>query len=361
MTPTYQKTVFTAVQTFLFIFLIILSSCSKDSVDDIIDNEANEEKEVSITPNEAELADDFILDGSNRMVNYILPKSEYDKYLEDEGDFSMISKKVYEHFKDDFDFIFVLSNEEQVPEGLYAGISYKVQNHVEGIGSGIYNGSSSYGSDGRLKSIIHLPVPGFIVNGPFLHEIVHYWGNQGFIPTTVGGHWGYANVGGQLGGFNELVVLSDNTYQGKMEGENGFGTFANGGNSVPYGNLELYLMGLIDVNELNDVQYAENPESQGSGKFTADNIITRTVPELISDHGSRVPSVQNSQKEFNAITVVLSYEKMPDSALATISTNLENFARKSAPDSSWNGLFNFWQATQEKASLSIQLSEVNMK
>ena len=361
MIPTYQKRALTAVQTLFFVFLLFLSSCSKDDVDDIIDNEINEEKEVFITSNDAELAEDFIIDESNRVVNYILTKSEYDKYLEDEGDFSMISKKVYKHFKDDFDFIFVLSNEQQVPEGLYAGISYKVQNDVEGIGSGIYNGSSGYGSEGRLKSVIHLPVSGFIVNGPFLHEIAHYWGNQGFIPTTVGGHWGYANVGGQLGGFDELVDLGDNTYQGKMEGENGFGTFANGGNSVPYGNLELYLMGLIDVNELNDIQYAENPESQGSGKFTADNIITLTVAELISEHGSRVPSVQNSQKEFNAITVVLSHEKMPDSALATISSNLENFARKSAPDSSWNGLFNFWQATKEKASLNIQLSAVNVK
>lgn len=361
MIPTYQKTALTAVQTFFFIFLIILSSCSKDGVDDIIDNEVNEEKEVPITSNDAELADDFILDGSNRMVNYILSKSEYDKYLEDEGDFSMISKKVYEHFKDDFDFIFVLSNEQQVPDGLYAGISYKVQNDVEGIGSGIYNGSSGYGSEGRLKSVIHLPVPGFIVKGPFLHEIAHYWGNQGFIPTTVGGHWGYANVGGQLGGFDELVDLGDNTYQGKMESENGFGTFANGGNSVPYGNLELYLMGLIDVNELNDIKYAENPESQGSGKFTADDIKTLTAAELVAEHGNRVPSAQDSQKEFNAIVVVLSKEKLAEDVLATISRDLENFARKSAPDSSWNGLFNFWQATGEKATLKIQLSVVNMK
>ena len=361
MIPTYQKTALTAVQTFLFIFLIILSSCSKDDVDDIIDNEVNEEKEVPITSNDAELADDFILDESNRVVNYILPKSDYDKYLEDEGDFSMISKKVYEYFKDDFDFIFVLSNEQQVPDGLYAGISYKVQNDVEGIGSGIYNGSGGYGSEGRLKSVIHLPVPDFVVNGPFLHEIAHFWGNQGFIPTTVGGHWGYSNVGGQLGGFDEVIAMGNNLYQGKMEGVNGFGTFANRGNSVPYGNLELYLMGLLDVDELNDVQYAENPESQGSGKFTADEIITLTPTQLISEHGSRVPSVENSQKEFNAITVVLSHGKMSDSDLATISTNLENFARKSAPDSSWNGLFNFWQATKEKASLNIQLSEGNLK
>lgn len=361
MRPSYQKTAVTAVQFFFFIFIVILSSCSKDNVDNIIDDEVNEEKEIPITQNDAELAEDFVLDESNRVVNYILPKNEYDKYLKDEGDFKLISNKVYEHFNDDFDFIFVLSNEDEVPQDLYYGISYKVQNHVEGIGSGIYDGTSSYGSEGRLKSVIHLPVPGLVKNGPFLHEIAHYWGNQGFIPTTVGGHWGYANVGGQLGGFDEVVALGNNTYQGKMEGENGFGTFANGGNSVPYGNLELYLMGLISVNELNDVQYAENPESQGSGKFTADEIITMTPAQLVSEHGSRVPSVQDSQKEFNAITVVLSHEKMSDSDLATISTNLENFARESAPDSSWNSAYNFWQATQEKALLTIQLSEGNLK
>ncbi len=361
MSPTYQKTAATAVQTFFFIFLLILSSCSKDDVDDIIDNEVNEEIELPITPDDAELADDFILDESNRVVNYILSKNEYDKYLEDEGDFSLISKKVYAYFKDDFDFIFVLSNEDEVPQDLYYGISYKVKNDVEGIGSGIYDGSAAYGSEGRLKSVIHLPVPSLIVNGPFLHEIMHYWGNQGFIPTTVGGHWGYANVGGQLGGFDEVIALGNNTYQGKLEGENGFGTFANGGNSVPYGNLELYLMGLIDVDELNDVQYAENPETQGSGKFTANDIITLTSAQLVSEHGSRIPTVENSQKEFNAITVVLSHQKMSDGDLDAISANLENFARKSTPDSSWNGLFNFWQATQEKASLTIQLSEANLK
>jgi hypothetical protein len=361
MIPTYQKITATALRTFIFSLLVVLASCSKEQADDIIENEVNEEVGMPIPPDSSELADDFIMDESSRVVNYILSKNEYDKYLEDEGDFTLITKKVYAHFKDDFDFVFVLSNEQDVPEGLYAGISYKVQNDVEGIGMGIYDGSGSYGSEGRLKSAIHMPVPSFIRNGPFLHEIVHYWGNQGFIPTTVGGHWGYSNVGGQLGGFDEVIAQGNNTYQGKLEGANGFGTFANGGNSVPYGNLELYLMGLIGADELHEVQYADNPESQGFGMFTADEIITLTPAQLVAEHGNRVPTPEYAQKEFNAITVVLSHEKMSESDLTTISSNLENFARKSAPDSSWNGLYNFWQATQQKASISIQLTEENLK
>ena len=373
MTPTYQKAAFYAVKLFLCLFFILNTSCSNEDLDDALtteeidenegvdENEEVDENENMPNTGELVLESGFILDESKRILNYVLEQSEYDKYLKEEGDFKLISKKVYEHFKDDFDFIFILSNELQVPDGLYSGISYKVQNNIEGIGSGNYNGTSSYGSEGRLKSVIHMPVPGFVVNGPFLHEIVHYWGNHGFIPTTVGGHWGYSSIGGQLGGFDELVDLGNNTYQGKRNGQNGFGTFANGGNSLPYGNIELYIMGLIGPNELDDVQYAENPSSTGFGKFTADNIKTVTAADLIAEHGSRIPSVQNSQKEFTAITVVLSSTKMSAEAIATISTNLENFSRKAAPDGSWGGIYNFWQATQEKASLSIQLFDENMK
>jgi len=90
MTPTIQKTAVTAVQSLLFGFFIFLSSCSTDSIEDIIDNK---EMEIPISTDDAVLADDFILDATNRVVNYILPKSEYDKYLNDEGDFSLVSKK----------------------------------------------------------------------------------------------------------------------------------------------------------------------------------------------------------------------------------------------------------------------------
>ena len=38
----------------------------------------------------------------------------------------------------------------------------------------------------------------------------------------------------------------------------GFGLFANGGNGVKYGNFELYLMGLIQPCEVEDIVYFEN-------------------------------------------------------------------------------------------------------
>ncbi len=351
----------TRLPVYVYLFLIsaalVCFSCSSDDSKDMggqgTDNPDTTDGNV--------FEENFILDKDNKLVNYVLPKADYDKFLQGEGDFAMVSNKIYEYFNDDFDFIFILSNETEKPADLYFGITRKIKNDVEGIGSSIYNNTATYGSQGALKSIIHMPETEFVRNGPFLHEIVHYWGNYDFIPTTVGGHWGYASVGGQLGGFDELTDLGNNTYKANVEGRDGFGTFANGGNSLRYGNLELYIMGLIGVNELEPVQVAENPQSAGNSTFTADNITILTAADLISRNGERVPSTQNAQKAFKGITVVLSRSKLNDDEIAKLNSNLENFSRNAAPDASWGSLLNFWQATGERATLDIDVSQENIK
>ncbi len=349
------------VPIYVYLFLIAIAlacvSCSSDNNSDMggqgTDNPDTTDGNV--------FEENFVLDKGNRFVNYVLPTADYNKFLQGEGDFAMVSNKVYEYFNDDFDFIFILSNEVEKPDDLYFGVTRRVKNDVEGIGSSLYDNTSTYGSQGGLKSIIHMPETGFVKNGPFLHEIVHYWGNYDFIPTTVGGHWGYASVGGQLGGFDELIDLGSNTYQGRVNGRDGFGTFANRGNSLPYGNLELYIMGLIGANELEAVQVAENPVSMGSGTFTADNITTYTAADLIALQGERVPSNQTAQKEFKGLTVVLSTAKLSEDKIAEINSNLENFSRNAAPDTSWGSSQNFWLATGGRAALDITVSQDNIK
>lgn len=338
------------VPSIVCIFIFCILSCSKDDTTD--------STEVGVDP-EITFEENFILDKDNKLINYVVSEGDYNKFITGDGDFEMVSKKVYEYLNDDFDFLFILSVEEEQPSGLYFGITRKVKNDIEGIGSSIYNSTATYGSQGTLKSIIHMPKTEYIRNGPFLHEIMHYWGNYGFIPTTVGGHWGYSSVGGQLGGFDELIDLGSNTYQGNVNGREGFGTFANGGNTLPYGNLELYLMGLIKANELESVQVAENPQSAGDGKFTADNITTMTAADLITQHGARVPSEQNSQKSFKGITIVLSTSKLSEEKITSINSDLDNFAKNGTPD--WGGFFNFWQATGERATIEIGIAQANIK
>ncbi len=353
-------------------FLLLITSCSTDEINDAladeIDTETTDNPEETQEPEEEtqdpetpttgsiEFEDNFVLNEDRSFANLVLPTSDYNKFITGEGDLRLISNKVYEYLRDDFDYIIILSVESSQPDGLFFGRSTSVSNSIQGLGGSSFDNTASYGSDGRLKNIIYMPRVEYIRNGPFLHEIAHTWANRNFLPTTVGGHWGYAGVAGQLGGFDELVAMEGNSYQGRLNGRDGFGTFANGGNGIPYGNLELYLMGLIDSDGLEPVQVAVNPVAGSAfGQFTADAIETYTPQEMLAENGARIPSYQNSQKEFRALTIVISKEKLEVEQLEDIHTNLDNFSRSAAPDSSWGSLNNFWTATQGKGSFMFNV------
>lgn len=337
-----------------------------DPIEDTSDDTSNDEEDGDDTapPSEGviEFEQDFRLDATRSVANYILSQSDYDDFLGGDGNITQVAEKAYQYLNDDFDYLIILSVETVQPAGLFYGRSHLIQNQVQGLGASTYNNSAAYGSAGKLKSIIYMPRTEYIANGPFLHEIVHSWGNKGIIPTTVGGHWGFSNTAGQLGGFDEVEDLGNNTYRGTLNDQNGFGTFANGGNAVVYGDLELYTMGLIGADELAPIQVAVNPEwTQNAGEFTADAIETYTAQDLINEHGARIPSVANSQKEFKALTVVISTSKISEEMSDAVSANLDNFSRQGPPDNSWGSLKNFWLATQGKATFDFTVAQESIK
>ncbi|WP_420322524.1 hypothetical protein [Flagellimonas sp.] len=368
---------FLHVVLFLFLSLLIFS-CSTEEIglpetesesempetdeQDPNDPDSSEDSNPSENLDTLVLESGFTIDEEHQFTHLTLSESEYNKFLIDEGDMKLVTNKVYEYFNDDFDFIIILNVEASQPDNLYYGLSTPAQNDIEGLGRNIWDNTAAFGSAGKLKTVIHMPRVEYIRNGPFLHEIQHYWTNHGLIPTTVGGHWGYSSAGGQLGGFDEIEDLGNNTYRGKMEGEVGFGTVANGGNSVPYSNLELYAMGLIGPDELESVLVAENPESTSEiGVFTADAITTHTAADIIAENGNRVPSHENAQTEFKALVVVVSKGTVPQEKWDALNSNLENFAKQGDPDASWGGLYNFWKATSGKASFSFEIVNGNLK
>nr|WP_298926681.1 hypothetical protein [uncultured Allomuricauda sp.] len=355
--------------TLLFLSILILS-CSKeeDGIDESAQDVPDSDEEVVDNPNNTDTPDTltleagFTIDEEQMFTNLILSESEYNKFITDEGDMQMVSNKVYEYFNDEYDFIIILNVEDSQPDGLYFGLSTPAKNEIQGLGRNVWNNTAAFGSAGKLKTVIHMPRVEYIRNGPFLHEILHYWSNHGLIPTTAGGHWGYSSVGGQLGGFDEIEDLGGNTYRGLVDGEVGFGLVANGGNSVPYSNLELYAMGLINANELEAVTVAENPSSTSEfGVFTADAINVLTPEDIIAENGARVPSSENAQTEFNALVVVVSTDNLSQDKIDTLNSNLENFAVKSDPNDSWGSLFNFWKATFGKASFSFDIANEHLK
>ena len=354
--------------------LILVFSCGKDEnpvsetddekdINDMTDSDDSETGAVTFEAN-------FVLEENRTLVNQVLSQADYNSFISGSGDLKLVSQKVYEYFEDDFDFIIILSVEDTQPIGLdFAGRSELVQNQVQGLGflglgDEIFNNSTNFGSEEKLKNIIYMPLTEYIALGPFLHEIVHTWANKGFLPSTIPGHWGYSSVGGQLGGFDELMDLGNNNYRGKFNDVNGFSTNSNGANKAVYGNLELYLMGLIGADELETIQVAVNPVNGSAlGEFSADNIQPYSAADLIDEHGPRVPSVENSQKDFKALTVVISTEAISQDKITQTNIDLENFSKNGNPSALWlnSDIKNFWLATQGKASLDFKVSQENIK
>ncbi len=341
------------LSVFLFSLIFMTVSCGKDEV---TDGNTNGQNEILT------LEENLILDENSQFLNYVIPQAEYDLFLADRGDYTIVTKKVYEHFKVDFDFIFIFADEDAKPDGSSYGTNRSAKRDIDGLGGILYDETATYGSAGRLKSILYLPLIRYVRNGPFLHEISHHWANKGFIPSTVSSHWGYSSVGGQLGGFDELVDLGNGSYLGKLNGNDGFGTFANGGNSVRYSNVELYLMGMIPASDLEVIHVAENPENaEGIGVFTADKITSYTPASLINQHGARSPSYVDSQKAFKAITVIISTSPISDERKEMANSNLENFVKQGEPSAEWGNSKNFWMATGGVGLFDVSIKTENLK
>ncbi|HAE33040.1 MAG TPA: hypothetical protein DCF86_04280 [Dehalococcoidia bacterium] len=258
-------------------------------------------------------------------------------------------KDVYSHFRDDFDFVFLVQNEENTTLN-YMGRYLGVSNDVMGISEDEqgYDATKYVGSDGKLKAAMHFPLKSGICCGPSLHELMHHWGNYSLATGNLaastfdsnvilavdamdeinaGSHWGVSSVNGQLGGFDlsTLKELGENWYTADP-----FGTYANGGNSVPYGNFELYVMGLIPPEEVEDVILFKGIAATAGDffdddKWYAEKKVTVTAEDVIEKLGARVPDHTKSQKDFRILTLVLTDDPLTEEEWTYFSKQAKDF------------------------------------
>ena len=234
--------------------------------------------------------------------------------------------RFYEYFEDEFDFLFIVTNliytvDMQV---VYSGAHISVQNDVQGIGEPLFTDTDTWGSSGRLQTVLDFPHTGRdgslwtpIGSGPGLHEVMHKWANF-LVPTADDAHWGFSSANGLLGGF-DIMLLEDHG-----NGRYTAGSFnTNGSQRRPLSPIELYLAGLAPPEEVPDLWVAEDGEwlldSEGNRQlapngyplFSASGFRTITIEEIIAEHGQRIPDVDQSQKEFRAAVILLVNEDHP--------------------------------------------------
>jgi hypothetical protein len=295
-----------------------------------------------------------------RFASLQISQTEYDRWAvgsQSGADAQTMARRVYDHLGDDYDFLVFINRQQTAPANAgYFGLTYTARSDAGGIGRAPFNNSAAYGSAGNLNGVIHLIEADGLTGGPSLHEFMHQWGN--YLPEVNGNldsHWGFAGVGGQLGGWQPgtLRSLGGNRYDADGPlGDPGFGTVANGGNSIPYGALELYLMGLVDRSAVPPIQVARNAAftDPANGAFTADRIDTVSIDDVIAAEGARTPSVATSQKSFHALVVVLAPTALSQQEIDYFDTAVQNFTRAGDDGSP---LYNFWEATGGRATMQM--------
>ena len=270
------------------------------------------------------------------------------------------SRALYTHFEDAFDFVMFFSNlargEHEDPH--YLGVYSAVRNDTVGLGLRMFY-DNRYGSAGKLKGVIHFPDNRALLDGPALHEMLHAWANYA-VPTATESHWGFSSADGQLGGFDiaNLVELGDGRY---AAGE--FGTFANGGNRPPYSPIELYFAGYLPPEEVPDLWVAADGEwvvedgervrtEDGQRVFSASEVRTYTIEDILARNGARVPAMADAQWHFRVAAVLLTNDEHPASAaqLGLLSDHVALFSRRGTDG---REAHNFFEATRGRGSVAM--------
>lgn len=270
-----------------------------------------------------------------------------DKLMEDISDRSAIveagKEKIYKCLKDNFDFIFMVADSTQVGTQYNVGLSWQ-QLLPEGH-------PNRKARSGRLAGIMAFPNRTNLAYGATLHEMAHNWGNKllsgengiktwGWQPVRSGsprrtrlynpeysqntytqaseiiatgtraglsteerrkgdfGHWGISDANGALGGFDraKLTQKSDETDgYATYQYEGAFAYNNLGGNSAPFSDIELYLMGM-------------KPESEMSG-YTLNVYEIRESKENITTYSIKRGSAAQQFAPPNCVSFTTTDEK----------------------------------------------------
>ena len=273
--------------------------------------------------------------------------------------FHTYANHVYRWFADEFDYLLFLSNLDDLPEGArYYGVYLSVMNDTLGLGQNRYY-TSRFGSAGKLRGVIHFPYRDGLLYGPGLHELHHAWGNYA-VPSATGGHWGFSSANGQHGGFDraELASLGDNRYSA-----GGFGTFANGGNGVPYSPIELYFAGYVPPEEVPDLWFAPDGEwvvtndelvrtADGQAIFTAREVRDYSIDDIIAENGRRVPAMADAPWHHRAAVVLLVDDDHPATP-AQLERLSEHVRQISHPQEDSSSLYNYYEATGGRGTIAM--------
>jgi hypothetical protein len=295
--------------------------------------------------------------------------AELDAFLQNPGRLSSLSgptNRFLQYYEEEYDFLFFFTDHDVATNTVG---KFEPVNKVAGPGDGEVAdiAAPDFRSNGRLKGAI-----GINKAGPLAHEILHYWANNldprfGFDrgrDEGFGGHWGYASVHGQLGGFDGstlrcldpadavppgCLAVAEGRFQVRV---GSFAPHANG--AIPYAPLELYLMGLAPRSEVSEPIVVLD-EAVEVGTYDGDILLEVSgmhevsIADIIAVHGEK-PLLPDDQREFRAAFILVSAKPANDTDMNWLAENARTFANEK-PEL----LYTFENLTGGRATITTHL------
>ncbi|MBU0675771.1 MAG: hypothetical protein KJ950_14110 [Proteobacteria bacterium] len=250
---------------------------------------------------------------------------DYAAYLDDGSVNSvpreMIAREFYRTHADRYNFLLFFSDFDfAMPSGETVAFYLGVKNDVQGIGLGLFDDSTRFGSNGTLQGTIDMgnlanmvvdPLsPDFsFTMGTLSHELMHRWGAyvsymdpDGIEMHSLLGidnkHWSY------------LLDTQGSLMYGNNWHNNGDGTFASFPGRRYFSPLDQYLMGIVDESQVPPMLLIDNPDIEPQqvsreGETISGTARFVTIDQVIAAMGERTPGVVDSQKTFRVGCVYL--------------------------------------------------------
>lgn len=280
---------------------------------------------------------------------------------------AVLSKKIYQYFPDTFDVMFTSGMGTTMHQ--WWPSMYAVRNDVEGINIGSFDMSDTYGSNHKLRTMIH---GGYNGNGTFfLHEFMHTFGfflNKPELLLAGSGPYdcrchpgGPSTLLGQLSAGNSLREDSDGNFTVDYRSDAG----------MPFGNvfadIELYLAGYKSASEIQPERFVmdHSINTDMGAKIARDKTKLVTGADIVTVYGERKPSVQNSQKEYRTLFVVASPRALTAAEMAYANhvgwfyeQKIEGQDRLSDTDNRMHTPPTFWAATKHLGTMVTKVPAV---
>jgi hypothetical protein len=254
---------------------------------------------------------------SPRLLNLLLPEAVH---LVDGGVVEGLARRFYESFGDDYDFLNIINSNTE-----YKGPFFRhAKNDISGLGLAHFDSTQFFGSSGRLEGVLGFPNASFFdaASPLYLRHLGYRWMNYSHNRKLAGAspHWPISEIAHGIMGYQTPTSIQSRVFPYYFQKEwvgNFFYGYYSGNyflfpdvDPIPrFRAVELYLMGLIDPEDIRDISYLV-PVNQ-SQDVCAYCLLEKpfelfSVDDLIASEGARLPDCNGSKKDFRAATIVIS-------------------------------------------------------